>query len=482
MKYFSTLILFVSVSVFLISCNLSQPDGEMTITTNSAEARELFLQAREKFHNVEFVAAGELLDKAIAMDPNFALAYLYRSLIVGDLNESRNYLGKALALRDQISEGEAEYILYYQALLDGNGAKQKAQLQKLEQLLPNDPYVLLQYGVYYYAFKNDYNLALPYFNKVIQIKAEYGPAYNLIGYNQIQLGNYEAAESAFKKYIEVAPTSPNPYDSYAELLLTLGKYDQSIKNYQKAFDTDNKFAIALTGIGNNFAMKGEFDKAREYFYKAHDKAGRVNDKFAALSLVISSYVEEGQLDSAVELCEQRLEMAKERDLTDYQISSMNMAAFIMRENGDLEKAQEYYDYVAALVETAEMMEADRNGYRLMVGWNKCTMLAAQNRLEEATVEATNCLKLAEQRGDPNGLQNAYGQMGRLANYKGDYQKALDNLQKADPASPYNWYQMGLAYEGQNLPDKASEWFKRVADDNELRLDLALVRQKAKNKL
>lgn len=42
--------------------------------------------------------------------------------------------------------------------------------------------------------------------------------------------------------------------------------------------------------------------------------------------------------------------------------------------------------------------------------------------------------------------------------------------------------MGLAYEGQNLPDKASEWFKRVADDNELRLDLALVRQKAKNKL
>ena len=58
----------------------------------------------------------------------------------------------------------------------------------------------------------------------------------MIGYSHIELENYDAAEIALKKYIELTPDSSNPYDSYAELLLTLGKYDQSIEYYQEALD------------------------------------------------------------------------------------------------------------------------------------------------------------------------------------------------------------------------------------------------------
>ena len=50
----------------------------------------------------------------------------------------------------------------------------------------------------------------------------------MLGYAYRQEGDYANAEQAFKKYIELIPNDPNPYDSYAELLLKMGKFDESI--------------------------------------------------------------------------------------------------------------------------------------------------------------------------------------------------------------------------------------------------------------
>ena len=147
MKMFIAFVFLCSVSVLFFSCGTPQSGGELTITTSSVEARELFLQGRDKYDNVEFAVARELFDQAIAKDPNFAMAYLYRTLNTGDLDESRKFLGKALALLEQITPGESEFILYYQAIFDGDGPQQKVHLEKLQQLLPNDPHVLYEFGI-----------------------------------------------------------------------------------------------------------------------------------------------------------------------------------------------------------------------------------------------------------------------------------------------------------------------------------------------
>ena len=44
---------------------------------------------------------------------------------------------------------------------------------------------------------------------------------------------YPNAEQAFRKYIELIPNDPNPYDSYAELLLKMGKYDEAKALYER---------------------------------------------------------------------------------------------------------------------------------------------------------------------------------------------------------------------------------------------------------
>jgi cytochrome c-type biogenesis protein CcmH/NrfG len=46
-----------------------------------------------------------------------------------------------------------------------------------------------------------------------------------MGYAYSDKNDFNKAEEAFKKYISLLPDSPNPYDSYAELLLKNGRYD-----------------------------------------------------------------------------------------------------------------------------------------------------------------------------------------------------------------------------------------------------------------
>ena len=103
--------LFVLLSASLIiPVNIMGQVKEVPVTTSSKEAKSFFLDGREKMGNMEFVAAAPLFDKAIAADPDFALAYLYRSQSGGGLDLMRSNLEKAVALTGKVSEGEKELI------------------------------------------------------------------------------------------------------------------------------------------------------------------------------------------------------------------------------------------------------------------------------------------------------------------------------------------------------------------------------------
>ena len=59
--------------------------------------------------------------------------------------------------------------------------------------------------------------ALEHYKKTSELAPNFSQVYNLMGYCLRQKGDYAASEQAFKKYIELIPNDPNPYDSYAEL-------------------------------------------------------------------------------------------------------------------------------------------------------------------------------------------------------------------------------------------------------------------------
>ena len=91
-------IYFVLLISFIVPLTLVAQNKEVPVTTTSKEARDLFMQGRDKLDNSEAVAASALFDQAIQKDPNFAMAYLYRSQSGGGFPVFRKNLDKAVIM------------------------------------------------------------------------------------------------------------------------------------------------------------------------------------------------------------------------------------------------------------------------------------------------------------------------------------------------------------------------------------------------
>jgi len=67
--------------------------------------------------------------------------------------------------------------------------------------------------------------------------------------------------------------NPNPYDSYAELLLKTGRFDEAIAQYRKALSIDSKFISSFNGIAAALMYEGKHDDALTEIQKATTQHG-----------------------------------------------------------------------------------------------------------------------------------------------------------------------------------------------------------------
>jgi DNA-binding winged helix-turn-helix (wHTH) protein/tetratricopeptide (TPR) repeat protein len=89
-------------------------------TTNSLEALQNYTDGLAVLAQGRFLAARPLFERAIALDPNFAMAYYYLAIAfnnAGDTERQVEFSRKAFALVDRVSEYEREHIAagYYES-------------------------------------------------------------------------------------------------------------------------------------------------------------------------------------------------------------------------------------------------------------------------------------------------------------------------------------------------------------------------------
>jgi tetratricopeptide (TPR) repeat protein len=481
MKTFKKCLFVVLAFVFIVPFDLLAQVKDVPVTTASKDAMSLFLAGRDKFENLELVAAATLFDKAIEKDPDFALAYLYRSQSGGGYNIYRQNLDKAVALSDKVSEGEKLQISYSKAFADGNGQKQKEILEQLLTAYPGDKRIQSLAGEYYYTI-NDFENALSHFKNSADIDVNYAPVYNMIGYCQSALNNYPEAEKAFKSYIRLVPNSPNPYDSYAELLLKEGKYDESIVQYKSALEKDPQFATSLAGIGNNFVFKGDLESARKYYQEYSDKSVSVNGKLDALFLKAVTYVHEGKKEEAVATFDQYRALAEKENLPTNSINSYAFQGFTATESGDPASGMNYFNKATDLISKSDLPATTKENLITNSMLWKFYSLTANNDLDKAQAEYEKCKERIESRKNPNEVMFLNSLLGLLEIKKGDYDKALNYFSQADNQDPWTWYFTAVAYGKKGDTENSEKLLDKVTTYNVNSLNLAFVRNHAKEEL
>ncbi len=451
---------------------------EMPISTASNEARKLFLEGRDRFELVEFATSAQYFERAIAKDPNFALAHLYRFRTgVGGAKIAQEYLAKAVGLVDKVSLGEKYLVLFYQALVEGQGPKRKEYLDKLLELFPADKRVQYLAGGYFNNVTRDFATALKYYGRVTELDKTYAPVYNNIGYCHLSLGNFKEAEKAFVEQIKLAPQSPNPYDSYAELLMRMGRYDESIAQYKKAYDQDPSFIFAFEGVGDAYVLKGDYKAAREYYQKVFDKGPDPGEKFVALDNIASSFVQEGNITDALQTYEKYRALAKEHSRADEVIASYQNEGFILTETGNPAEGVRRYQMAVEVAKQPDTPEAVKSNLTLPSMFLECYALLSNNATEAAMTKMEACSRMVEKRKVPDDFRWMSFLNGIVESQKGNYAKAQEHYSSSWPDLPLIKYYMAVAYEKMGKQEDAKKLFKELENWHDSDLALALVKHR-----
>ncbi len=329
-------------------------------------------------------------------------------------------------------------------------------------------------GQYYYNLK-DYSTALMHYYKVTELDKDFASAYNRIGYCQSELNNYGEAEKAFQAYIQLVAGKANPYDSYAEFLLKTGRYDESIEQYKKAFEIDPfNFAASLRGIGNNYIFKVDYESARKYYQEYFDQASVIGEKLSALYFIATSFVHEGKTENALKTFEEYRALAEKGNLATVVVFSYIEKASILRESGNPAEGLKYSEKAIDLAGKLPVSEPIRELLITITSTIHFDVLAANNELDKATVEAEKCKLRVESRNNPAEESQLISFLARLEFKKGNYDKAIEYFNKFDVEDPGNWYYTALAYKEKGEMQNALNLFEKITQWNENSLTLAFV--------
>ena len=455
---------------------LSQANDQLTITTSSKEALALYERAQEYVENVENESARPLLDEAIQKDPAFAMAYALRAGTGGGFNVGRQNREKAMGLADKVSAGERHLIMAQQASADGDVPKIKEHLGELLKLHPNDKHVLYAAGNLTRAFDDDQALQL--FTQATKIDPAFAAPYNQLGYVQISKGDYSAAEQALRQYVATRPERPNPYDSYAELLLRMGRFDESIAQYNKALEKDPQFVASLTGIGHNHLFKGDYTKARETYTRSSGQAGTALDRANAQLWTAVSYVHEGKPSEALAALDQQRAIAIKDGQIPNAIGTHLDSASILSDGGKTAEARKHLEQAWTMTEGSQVPARTKSNLQRQIVMARARVAAQAKDFSTAKAEAEKAKALITPEL-PSAVTEGYeGLLGIIALAQGDAKTALQHFKKADPEDVYTMFYTAEAMRLDGDAASAGVLYKKVATWNLNSLPYALVRPKA----
>jgi tetratricopeptide (TPR) repeat protein len=480
MKTLAVLYRRLVVVALLFSISAPVISQEIPITTSSKEAKKLFIEAREKAEAAELVSASELLDKAIALDPNFALAYMYRSQTGGGSVLAKQNRDQAFSLIEKVSPGEKLWIMAAKSIAEANRSEFVKYSEELLKMFPKDKRVLTNMG-FLYNFNQDFANAISYFNKALEIDKNHAAAINQLGYIYMTQENWAEAEKMFKRQITTLPNYPNPYDSYAVMLMRSGRFDEAIANFKIAMEKSPAFINSFTGMGLAYCHKGDYVQARECFQKQFELAPNVSFKAAALDNKVNSYLFEGNYSAALKTIDEIRALAQQQKLTGAELTSYGNSGWVNLETGDLEQAAIQFENGRAFLAKADMPPTNKESSGLLQLYQRCALLSRVREFESVTAMMAKAKELVDKRNNAAEQRTYILNLARHEFDKGNYDNVIQLCSKT-PVEVLGWYLTARAYEMKGDRDSARKYFEKVVNANIGGFTYAMIRPIAKQKL
>jgi tetratricopeptide (TPR) repeat protein len=417
------------------------------VTTHSPEAYRHYLDGVDNYQKVYFAEAIESFEKALEYDSTFAMAYFWLAGLKAE-PEKKELIEKAVEYSDKVSKKERFYIKIREAAINGDSEDALEGMQKMAENFPDDKEPLQWLGHYYFETK-DYEKAISYYNRSLEIDPLFKLVYNMLAYTYHYLGDFEKSIWAINRYISIAPDEANPYDTRADLYAWNGRIDQAIGSYKKALEKKPDFGASQAKLGHMYLFKGEYARA-ESCYKAMSASEQkeVRSEGRIYLAYVPAY--QGKLEEAITVLDDGLAADRmEQEEGTHRAAKHSMKAFILLQKGRLDQAQREAERAVAIW---------RRLYPEMRTWgrhNQIHLLAEAGQIQKAEQVAKNLRSDIGEDEEGKIFYYWYAQ-GSLDFFKGKLEESIANLERGyDRLGTYNvGFMLARAYLKSGKLDRA----------------------------
>ncbi|NIO48445.1 MAG: hypothetical protein GTN73_03250 [Candidatus Aminicenantes bacterium] len=463
----------------------SDIDSEIsTITTNSPEAFKYYTIGRKFQLQGENRKGIELLEQAVAIDPEFAMAYRAMAIAYGNLRrraKAMEQFQKALKLTDRLSAREryrieADFYSRSEKTFD----KAFEAYEKLLEIYPDEGGARHNLEVLYAVIDEDKKAVEHYEFLIKKDKTDASYlTYGNLSARYDALGLYDKAKEVCEEYLNNFPDNARIHQRLAVHYRYQGKYDLALEEMDKAFALAPTYWVNFRRKGDIYFYMGDLKKAEEEYRKLLEKEEPTANS-GGMQRLGWLFVLQGRFKDTIEMAKRGLEQAEELGEETWIRGATRAVAYAELRLGNFDRALELLERIwKSAVEDEDLMDQRR----ALIG--KAIVYVEMKRLAEAQKAARELKEVIEQGMNKNLMRLYYHLMGRIEIERNDYSKAIGYFKKGLPLSlPTAGIRLiyadslGLAYYKSGDLEKAREEYERIASFTRGRIDYADVYAKS----
>lgn len=394
------------------------------ITTNSPEAYRSYHEGREQHRKGNPKQSIPFMEKAISIDPNFAMAY--RSLGVsysnlGNQDKVDQYYQKAFDLSDKVSEQERLFIhADYYNFSKGNKQKAAELYHQLLELAPDHHIGRSNLAGIYHTLQ-EWDKAIEQYELDRELGGEFLGTYRYLGVSYEAKGMYQKAREVYNDYLNNIDNDARIHVWIADSYAFEGKYDLALKEADKAISLDPTRSYTKSRI---YHLMDNFEAA-ETGYKSWLDWDGADTKMNGREWLEFLYRMLGQYEKAKKELQTGLEYAQDNNLNHWEIDfNSSLASYEFAEgnlDGVLARAEFIWDN--ALKNEAPTWQVGALSWKIKV-------YLKQDNIEEARVLAEEVKKICESLPSKNEIRWYLDDLGLIEMKRENYSEAIELFTQA----------------------------------------------------
>jgi tetratricopeptide (TPR) repeat protein/DNA-binding winged helix-turn-helix (wHTH) protein len=425
--------------------------GLAAVMTNNLDAYRYYSLALEQSLMAQYHDALALLEKALALDPQFAMAharigYVY-AVRMGQGEKAKPYLEKALALADRLSEKDKLFIAAWQATAEHQPARIIEAYRALIARYPLETEAYLRLNQTLRAQERDEE-ALQVIRQGLVIDPEWAPLYNHLGTVSMRLGRNDEALAAYQRGLQLTPKDPNAYDSLGLFHQRMGQYTEAETAYNRALALNPEAGVAIIHLGNLRFQQGRYRAAAEQYRRYIQIARDDKQRARGFSSLAWLYLQQGEVAQAT---------AASKEEVKYDPASGWSSLALALQQGNPAAAAKWSEITFA---TEHYNNHNERGSLRIWESQRGYVALRQGRADEALQHFRAALqhRAVEWNIDSfeDCLANALLELGRYDEAIAEYQRIL----KINPQYPLAHYHLGQAYDHKGDREKARAAYQR----------------------